>query len=502
MEGGAPAVPALRIRSLSKSFPGQVALNNAELVVWPGQIHALLGQNGSGKSTLIKTLSGFYKPDPGADVEMLGQLVDLTALGDADRDRIRVMHQDLGLVGSLNIMENLALGHGFSDTQLGRIQWAAERKRSRDLLARFGLDVDPRRAVSTLSAAEQSIVGLARAMQDWDPAGGLLVLDEPTASLPKPEVRRLFDAVRTVAARGAGILFVSHRLDEVFELAEWVTVLRDGRSVASCPVEGLTEKALIEHIVGRPVDELYTEPPEVRGETVFEVAGLWGAVVEDFSLSVRAGEIVGIAGIAGSGRDEVAALLSGSEGRAAGSIEVESKSVPREPHNAQRLGVVYVPADRKLLGSIQSQTVGQNITLSRLSPLFKRGWMTNRSIGSDALRWIREVDLRPPDPNRPLATLSGGNQQKAVMARVLRLTPKVIVLDEPTQGVDVGAKATIYELLANAAAGGAAIVLCTSDNEELANVCDRVLVMRNGRLAIELHGSRLTPDTIVEQSLK
>ena len=412
------------------------------------------------------------------------------------------MHQDLGLVGSLNVMENLALGRGFTDTRFGRIRWSAERRRARELLREFGLDIDPRRSVSTLSAAEQAIVGLARALQDWDVAGGLLVLDEPTASLPKPEVQRLFRAVRTVAARGAGILFVSHRLDEVFDLAEWVTVLRDGKTVASRAVEGLSEQALVEYIVGRPLEDLYTDPPEVRGETVFRAEQLWGAVVEDFSLGVRAGEIVGIAGIAGSGRDEIASLLSGGGQRAAGTLKVGSTAVPKEPRAGQRLGIVFVPADRKLLGSIQTQSVAANITVSRLGPLFRRGWLTSRGMNGDAMKWIRLVELRPADPGRALATLSGGNQQKAVMARVLRLEPRVVVLDEPTQGVDVGAKATIYELLASAAANGAAVIVCSSDAEELANICDRVLVMRHGRLAMELHGNRLTSDTIVEQSLR
>lgn len=191
-----PAVPVLQVESLSKSYPGQLALDNAQLTVFPGQIHALLGQNGSGKSTLIKALSGFHKPDPGAAVEMFGHSVDLTALSEADRGRTRVVHQDLGLVGSLNVIENLALGRGFGNVQYGRINWRAERQRVRELLTRFGLDIDPRRAVGTLGAAEQSIVGLARAMQDWDESGGLLILDEPTASLPKPEVQRLFDALR------------------------------------------------------------------------------------------------------------------------------------------------------------------------------------------------------------------------------------------------------------------------------------------------------------------
>ncbi|MHA3703688.1 sugar ABC transporter ATP-binding protein [Jatrophihabitans sp. YIM 134969] len=492
----------LDIRSLSKSYPGQKALDSAHLTVRAGQIHALLGQNGSGKSTLIKILAGFHKPDPGADVDLFGGTSHYDGSGTIDQDRVRVMHQDLGLVGSLNVMENLALGRGFSSQQLGRIRWAAERRRARDLLHQFGVDLDPRRRVSDLAPAEASVVGLARAMQDWDPQGGLLVLDEPTATLPGPEVARLFDAVRRVAARGAGILFVTHRLDEVFELGDWVTVLRDGRTVASRSLDGLDTDALVELIVGRPVGELYAEPPEVQADTVMRAEKVWGTVVEDFDLALNRGEIVGVAGIVGSGREEIGSLLGGIARRAGGSLRVDDVGVRGEPAESLRAGLAYVPADRKNLGSVQTESVGENIVLGRMRSLYRAGWLGSRAQRADALEWIEKVDVRPGDPDKPMSTLSGGNQQKTVIARVLRVRPKAIVLDEPTQGVDVGAKATIYDLLAGAAREGAGVVVCSSDAEELANICDRVLVLRHGRLAAELHKNRLTVDAIVEQTLR
>ncbi len=500
--GARPSGPALQIRSLSKSFPGQVALNAAQLTVARGQIHALLGQNGSGKSTLIKVLSGFHKPDPGADVELFGRRVEFTGQHDATGRRIRVMHQDLGLVDTLNITENLALYRGFAHTRWGRIQWSSEHRYAAQLLLRFGLDIDPRRSVSTLSEAEQAIVGLARVMHDWDGDDAVLILDEPTASMSKPEVQRLFAAVRKVAADGAGVLFVSHRLDEVLDLAEWVTILRDGRSVISRAVAGLSEQALVEYIIGRPTQDLYTKPPDVFGEQVFEARRIWGSVVENFSLRVRAGEIIGIAGVVGSGRDEVAALLAGSTRRAAGSLTINSTPVPHEPWRSQRVGLAYAPADRFVLGSIQSQSVAANITVSDLVSLTKFGWLTSRAIDREARAWIRIVDLHPGDPTLPLRALSGGNQQKAVMARILRMKPRVIVVDEPTQGVDVGAKSTIYKLLDRAVEDGAAVVLCSSDTQELANVCDRVIVMRNGRIGAELQGADITEDRILELSLR
>ena len=502
VKGNEPVVDVLDIRSLSKSYPGQKALDSAHLTVRAGQIHALLGQNGSGKSTLIKVLAGFHKPDPGADVDLFGGSEHYDGSGTIDQDRVRVMHQDLGLVGSLNIMENLALGRGFSSERFGRIRWTAERRRARELLQQFGVDLDPRRRVADLAPAEASIVGLARAMQDWDPAGGLLVLDEPTATLPGPEVARLFAAVRRVAARGAGILFVTHRLDEVFELGDWVTVLRNGRTVASQSLEGLDHDALVELIVGRPIDELYAEPPEVQADTVLRAHQVWGEVVEDFDLALNRGEIVGIAGIVGSGREEIGSLLGGVARRAGGSIAVDDAGVRGDPRASLQAGLAYVPSDRKNLGSVQTATVSENIVLGRVRSLYRFGWLGSRGQRAEAEEWIARVDVRPGDPDKPMSTLSGGNQQKAVIARVLRVRPKAIVLDEPTQGVDVGAKATIYDLLADAAREGAGVVVCSSDAEELANICDRVLVLRHGRLAAELRKNRLTAEAIVEQTLR
>lgn len=494
--------PVLTVRSLSKSYPGQMALDDAEITIRSGQVHALLGQNGSGKSTLIKVLAGFHRPDPGADVEVGGRPVSPEELAGNHDDRIRVMHQDLGLVHSMNIMENLALGRGFHATSLGRINWAEERRRAVKLLDVFGLTASPSARIGTLSSAEQAVVGLARAMQDWDEQGGLLILDEPTASLPRSEVVRLFDAVRRVAARGAGILLVTHRLDEVFDVADWVTVLRDGRTVGSQATADLDERTLVELIIGRPTTELYVDPPEVREDTVFDARGLWGSVVENFTLPVHAGEIVGVAGIVGSGREEVASLLSGAAPAAAGTIKLGQAQLPRDLRNARKLGMAFVPADRPALGSIQTQTVAANILLGNVGSLFSKGWLSPRRESADADRWIDTVALRPAEPDRILSTLSGGNQQKAVVARVLRQRPRVIILDEPTQGVDVGAKATIYELVAGAARGGAAVVVCSSDTDELANICDRVLVMRHGRIAAELRGAQLSSDSIAEQCLR
>jgi ribose transport system ATP-binding protein len=498
------------IRSLSKSFPGQVALSDVSMQIMPGQIHALVGQNGSGKSTLIKILAGYHQPDPGAEVLMRGQRVDIENLSPAERSHLHVMHQDLGLVPTLSIMENLALGRGYETGFGGRINWRRERIRVTQLLAEFGVEADPRALVGSLRAAEQSIVALVRALQDWerDDVGergqgldlrSVLVLDEPTASLPRLEVDRLFAAVRRVAQRGGGVVFVSHRLDEVFELADYVTVLRDGKVVGSQPLRELDQARLIELIVGRPVDDLYASPPEPKAEVALEATDVAGASVVDVDLTVRRGEVVGVAGLVGSGRDELASLLFGAKRLVHGEVRVNGERV-QSPRGAINAGMGLVPADRKGDGCIPAHTVRENVVLPRLGP-FGRWWLRRSIERREADEWIAKVELRPADPERAISTLSGGNQQKAVLARWMRTDPSVLVLDEPTQGVDVGAKASIYELLASAAAGGTAVVMCSSDAEELAHVCDRVLVLRSGRVATELSGASLTADRIVQEIL-
>ena len=391
----------LEVASLSKTFPGQVALDDASLMVRPGQVHTLVGQNGSGKSTLIKVLAGYHDPDPGSHVQVLGR--DLFAEHETDlRRRIHVMHQDLGLVGSLNAVENLALGRGFHTGRFGRVRWKVETARAQVLLHEFGATFDPRLPVASLTAAEQAILALARAMQDWDGDGGLLVLDEPTASFSRDDVDRLFGAVRRVATRGAGVIFVSHRLDEVFEISDQVTVLRDGRVVACRPTSDLDHDTLIELIVGRAVDEMYPTPPPTGTDVVLEVRGLWGDIVEQVDLVVHSGEIVGIAGLDGSGREELAGLLFGARHRSHGQVIVEGEALAASPRSAMEHGVALVPADRKRMGSIGNQSVRQNITIAQLGPLFRAGRLSRRLEQREARRWIDEVEVRPDDPDARL----------------------------------------------------------------------------------------------------
>ena len=493
--------PVLHLASVSKTFPGQVALDRATLTVGAGRVHALVGQNGSGKSTLIKILAGYHRADPGAQAQLLGQ--DLDLVGWPDTARVHVMHQDLGLVDSLNATENLALGRGFHTTALGRVRWKQEHEQARRELEGIGAAFDPRVPVGRLSPSERALIALARALQDWDDdGGGLLILDEPTAPLARPDVLRLFDAVRTVRDRGAGVVFVTHRLDEVFEIADDYTVLRDGEVVASGRVADIDRDSLVELIVGRALADVSTVADDHSGEPVLEVRNLWGAQLAGLDLTVRAGEIVGIAGLVGSGRDELPMLLFGAIPRAAGTVSVAGRNVPADPQQAVAAGLALVPAERKRYGSIAGQSIRQNISLGRLRPLVSRGVLSRRRERIDVGEWAERVELRPAEPERLFATLSGGNQQKAVVASRLRTEPRALVLDEPTQGVDVGAKSTIYSLLNQLAADGVAVLVCSSEAEELAALCDRVIVLSHGRTTVQLHGAALTAESIVQHMLR
>jgi ribose transport system ATP-binding protein len=496
-------VPLLDIVSLSKTYPGQVALHRARLEVRSGEVHALVGQNGSGKSTLIKMLGGYVRPDHGARVLLDGEPVDLWHLDAGQRARIRIVHQDLGLVPTLSTIENLGLGRGYRTGAFGRIRWRAEAAAAQDALLRFGLAPDVRLPVAALSAAERAAVAIVRAMQDWDVSRpGLLVLDEPTASLDRGEVDALFREVRRVAELGAGVLFVSHVVEEVLGLADRVTVLRDARVVAQGrPTSTLDEESLVELIVGRSVDELYPAAAERSGRPVLEAENLFGVSLRGVSLRVHAGEVVGVAGLVGSGRDELASALFGATPRFAGKVLVDKEKVFASPRDSIRAGMALVPADRKTLGLDPEHRLYEHIPLPRLAPVCGRVRLDHRRMRADAAAWATRLDVQPPLIDRRMEKFSGGNQQKAVLARWLRTEPRVLLLDEPTQGVDVGAKAAIYRFVADTAASGTAVLVASSDPEELVHLCDRVIVLRAGAIVAELSGPALTEERLVAETL-
>jgi ribose transport system ATP-binding protein len=496
------SAPLLRVRGLSKSFPGLRALDDVELEVASGEVLAVVGQNGSGKSTLVKILAGLHDPDPGAEIEVRG--ADGTILTGAEaQSELHFIHQDLGLIPMLSTVENLDLGRAHRSFGLAPAARRAETRRARELIARFGASFDVTQPLAMLSAAERAIVAIARALEGWQRDDHVLVLDEPTAALHGDEVGRLFEAVRHVAARGAGVIFISHRLDEVMDIADRVVALRDGRVVADIRAGDFDRAALVHMIVGRELTEARVERTGRHGEPVLRVDGLAGGTVAEFGAEVRAGEIVGITGLLGSGREHVAGLVFGAVRRDRGTVRVGAADLlGGSPRVAVARDVAFVPADRRAQGAVMTMNVRENLTLPRLRPLRRlMGRLDGRAERAESDRWVGEVGLRPAEPERRMDLFSGGNQQKVVLAKWLRNEPSVLLLDEPTQGVDVGAKASIYELVARAADKGAGVVISSSDTKELALLCDRVMVMRDGSVVAELSREELTEARMVQASL-
>lgn len=487
--------PLLRIAGLTKAFPGLRALDGVSFEVQEGEIVALIGQNGSGKSTLVKTLAGVHVADAGT--------VELRAGDDGDGGgaELHFIHQDLALVSMLSTIENLDLGRPVGARDFGPARTGRERHRAERLLAELGVALDVRVPVAELAPAERTMVAIARALDGWSNPANVLVLDEPTAALHGDEVRRLLDVVRQVARRGAGVIYISHRLDEVIELADRVLVLRDGRLVAEAARGAFGHDELVQMMAGvavRDPGDWVRDPGAVR----LSVRGLRTAHIDQADFEVRGGEIVGVTGILGSGREQLAGALFGAQPRTAGTVLVDGKAVrPHAPRASIRCGMAYVPADRGRDGAVATLTARENLTLPRLASVATRRGIDRRRERGEAESWFGRVGLRPLEPERRFGLFSGGNQQKIVLARSLRLQPSVVVLDEPTQGVDVSAKDAIYELIGEAATAGAAVVVASSDTKELASICDRVLVLRDGRIAAELARDGLSESRLTAAEL-
>jgi ABC-type sugar transport system ATPase subunit len=492
--------PLLQIRRLSKSFGATRALDDVSLEVHSGEVLAVVGQNGSGKSTLVKVLAGVYPADPGGQIEVR----DADGTRRNSRHSLHFIHQDLGLLPMLNTIENLDLGRPLGRRAFAPGNRQEEHRRASALVERYGAHIDVQAPVGHLSPAEKAIVAIARAMDGWDRPDNVLVLDEPTAAFHRDEVDRLFSAVRRVAADGAGVIFISHRLDEVSALADRVIALRDGKIVAHVMAGDFDQTMLVQAIVGTTVAETRRTAPPPDHPPTLRVEGLKGTLLGGLSFSVGRGEILGVSGVLGSGREELGALLFGADRRRGGTLSVGG--VPLPPGDilaAMEQRVAFVPSDRRRHGAVMMMNVRENLTLPSLEGLRRRfGRIDRVAERRETRRWATAIGLRPLRPERPMNEFSGGNQQKVVLAKWLRTQPHLLVLEEPTQGVDVGAKASIYELVMQAATDGAAVVVSSSDTKELATICDRVLVLEDGRLVSELAGLALTEEALVRESIR
>ena len=492
--------PTLAADGLSKSFAGGRVLADVSLRLSRGEVVGLIGQNGSGKSTLIKVLSGFHAPDPGARVRMEGRDVTADLGAGAARTGMAFIHQDLALVPSMTILENLRIAR-FA-TGLGRrIRWRQERELVRGVLGQVGLTAAPDARVGDLTVTERALVAIARGLGDIadgteGQANRLLVLDEPTAYLPREGVERLFGVVRHLAAAGVSALFVSHRLDEVLQHCDRVVVLRAGALVADKPVTGLKERNLVELMLGRPPEQMY--PPRTQGAVGvgLKVDGLTGEFARDLSFDASPGEVVGFVGLPGGGYDEVPYLLGGARPCSAGKVvigDTRVDAVRLTPARAARAGVALLPADRKGASGALGLNARENMTLPTLpdftsAGLVLLGGRERRTVDAE----VRRFDVRPARSDLPLGMLSGGNQQKVLLAKWVLAAPKVLALHEPTQGVDVGAKADVFTHLAQLAAGGTVVLISSVEYEDLANLCTRVHVVVDGQVARTLERGELT----------
>ena len=502
MGGEAGGDVAVRITDLSKTFPGQRALDRVSMEIAASEVHGLLGENGSGKSTLIKVLSGYHHPDGGSRVEVHGQPLSFGSAASSSRLGLRFVHQDLAVIDQMSAVENIALSSGFDVRPGHPIRLRQQAERVRGLLDRFGVEVDLERPLGQCRAVDRTIVAIVRALDGLDLERGVLVLDEPTAALPPHEVEHLFEIVREVTRQGVTAIYVSHRLDEIFALADRVSVLRDGRMQGTRPIAELDHRSLVQMIVGSAPAR--SEPAAATTQRLpaavrLSVRGLRSTVLRGVDLEVAAGEIVGVAGLLGSGREELAYAVVGAVPSTLDGLALDGRPIalPMHPAKARRAGIGLVPGNRARGSAVGAFTVRENVTLTDLRAVSRLGRLSRRREVAVAGRWIRELDLRPTDPERPFSLLSGGNQQKAILAKWFNIEPAALLVDDPTAGVDVGAREAIYALVRRQAAAGTSFVICSSDHEDLVALCDRVLVLRNGAVAAELDRHDLTFDELL-----
>jgi ribose transport system ATP-binding protein len=505
--GADAPTPNLVIRNLSKTFSGVRVLDQVSLDVQFGEVHGLLGQNGSGKSTLIKILGGTYSPDPDGHVTLGGTVVPLPIPpGAFNRYGIAIVHQALGLVPTLSVTENLLVRSLVREAN-PLINWRKARRDAVALLASYGVDIDPSATVESLAPVERALVAIVRAFREVEESapsgGGLLILDEPTPFLSRADVERLFALVRQATARKTSVLFVSHDIDEVMEIADRATILRNGRVATTLVTSEATRSDFIEAIVGSAHEAVPPAPRKLEGEAAVAVSNLSGNGIDDFSLELHKGEIVGLTGLIGSGYDRVLYLLYGAVPATSGTLTLneERVAIPRlNPGRAIDLGLVLVPADRQKAAVSETLTVLENLTLPVLGKSPSAWFLKGSRLQSTAKALVREFDVRPPDVSKVVRFLSGGNQQKVVLAKWFQVAPRLILLDEPTQGVDVGAREHIFEIIRTAAKTNNSCVLCaSSDHEQLASICDRVIVFDRGRAVASLAGQEVTKQAISQR---
>jgi ribose transport system ATP-binding protein/rhamnose transport system ATP-binding protein len=476
------AAPALEAVGISKHFDGVFALNGAQLSVRPGEIHALLGENGAGKSTLVKVLTGVYAPDAGRILRD-GEEVQLANVRVAHRAGIIALYQELSIIPTISVAENILLGEQ-TPSRGGVVQWSRLRRRAQEQLDRLHQKISLRQLAGELSPVQQTMVSFARALAN---DAQILILDEPTASLTDTEITELFAVLRSLRKSGVAIVYVSHRLEEVFELCDRLTIMRNGETVLTKDVADSNIDEVISTMVGRSPGELFPDRGTATSTVALTVENLHGRRVQDVSFTAHRGEVVGIGGLAGSGRSELLRILAGAQKHASGTITVGGARLPHSAGVAKTLdaGMALVPEERRSQGVILSASIQDNIALANIATVSSLGMVSGGRIADITKRGMADLQVKARNPRQPVGELSGGNQQKVVLAKMLARNPAVLLMDEPTRGIDVGTKAEIYRLIRRLAATGTTVIAVSSELPELIGMSDRVLIMHEGRISGE-----------------
>ena len=487
----------LKIRNITKVFPGVKALDNVSLDIREGEVLSLLGENGAGKSTLIKVLSGLYHPEEGT-LEYYGKQVQFRTPAEAKEAGISVVHQELAYLPLLSIAENLYVRH-YSEKKQGLVNWKAMRRYAVEAMATIGLDLDPDKPIGECSVAECQQVEIARAVYE---NAKILILDEPTSSLTDREIDSLLECIRGLREKGVAVVMITHKIEEIMRVADRVVVLRDGHAVGECNVSDVTKDDLITMMVGRKVTDMYPKKTNTPGETLLTVEGLESNFLKNINFDVRKGEVLGIYGLMGSGHLEVGQALFGCYPTRKGKITMEGEVLDmRSPEHCVRKGISFLPSDRKTEGLVLIHSVKSNI----MNPYYQtgtNGWKVNaKTEAKIAEKWVDALSIKTPSIDTLADSLSGGNQQKVVLAKWLEIDPKVVILNDPTRGIDVGAKAEIYRILNRLTEQGVSVVMITSEMPELLAMSDRVMVMHEGHQMALLDHDEMTQKNIVTAAI-
>jgi ABC-type sugar transport system ATPase subunit len=492
------------MEGISKTFSGVKVLNNVKIELYPGEVHALMGENGAGKSTLMKILAGIYPLDPnGGTIYFKGQPITWKDPIEARKKGISVIHQELNLSPNLTISENILMGTKFPKNRLGMVKWDEVHEYAQKVLDTMGSNLNPRSLVSNLSVGQQQMVEIARALSY---KAEVLIMDEPTASLTDKEINKLFEIIKDLKKQGVAIVYISHRMEEIFKISDRYTVLRDGEWVDSGTIEQTNPDHLVRLMVGRELKDLFYRP-KISNSTfrkklippVLELKNVSdNTIVKNVSLKIYPGEIVGLAGLVGAGRTELVRTIFGSSELTSGEIYVEGKCVKiHSPIDAISHGIALVPENRKEQGLFLSMSVKENILMAELNKFSNAGVLNWTKINESAVQYINDLGIKAASLEQLVSNLSGGNQQKVVIARWLSIAPKVLLLDEPTRGVDIGAKTEIHKIISKLAVEGLAVLMISSELPEILGVCDRILVMNEGRLKGEFSREEATQEKIM-----